>query len=415
MDVRLPRLGEGAHSGTVVKILVRVGDVIVKDQHLLEIESEKAIVPIPSPASGRVVRIDIREGDEVRVGQVILGLEESAAGAEVAVRPAGPPQTLSTAPEPLLERAAIHPERSGIGPPAPPSVRRIARELGIDLANVAGSGRGGRISVADLRLYVSNLQRRAEPAGAAPPSDGPSEPVDFLKWGPVTRKKMSPLRRTVAERMRQSWMSIPHVTQFDRADITRLLGLRKTFSPEYEKRGARLTLSCFILKACVSALKKFPILNSSMDESAGDIVFKDYFHLNVAVDTESGLMAPVIRNVDRRHLLDLCIELRSLTERTRQRKIGLEELQGGTFTVSNLGGIGGTYFSPLISRPQVAVLAVGRGFEEPRIVGGKLESVSILPIGVSYDHRVIDGADGARFIRAVADALEQFREDDVKL
>jgi pyruvate dehydrogenase E2 component (dihydrolipoamide acetyltransferase) len=228
------------------------------------------------------------------------------------------------------------------------------------------------------------------------------ESIDFSKWGPVEAKPLTPLRQKIAEKMTESWTTIPHVTQFDEADITALMALRKKYAPAYEKKGATLTLTSFILKAVVTALKKFPTVNSSLDEALQKLVEKKYYHIGVAVDTEQGLIVPVLRDVDKKTLLQVSKELGELAEKTRQRKVSLDELKGGTFTVSNLGGIGGSHFTPIVNKPEVAILGVGRG-------AGKL------PLSLSYDHRVIDGAVGARFIRAVAEALENFKEDEVKI
>jgi pyruvate dehydrogenase E2 component (dihydrolipoamide acetyltransferase) len=284
---------------------------------------------------------------------------------------------------------------------ASPTVRKIADELGIDLAKIKGSEAGGRIVVADLRAYIQNLERSAQSPSSRPATSIP-EKVDFSKWGSVTKKPLSSLRQKIAERMLLSWTTIPHVTQFDEADITSLSLLRKKYAPAYEKKGAKLTLTSFIMKAVVVALKKHPNFNASLDDATQEMVFKEYFHLGIAVDTEAGLLVPVLRDVDKKSLLQISKELETLAEKTRQRKVSAEELKGGSFTISNLGGIGGSHFTPIINKPEVAILGVGRG-------------ASKLPLSLSYDHRVIDGADGARFIRTIAEALENFNEKEVKI
>ncbi|MGH7197130.1 MAG: 2-oxo acid dehydrogenase subunit E2 [Candidatus Omnitrophota bacterium] len=406
MDVRVPQLGEGADSGSVVSIFVKEGDKIKKDQTIIELENEKAVAPIPSPAAGTVTKVHVKTGDKISVGQLVISLAEEGTPSE-ALRQAAPPAQAAAAKEAprSVESGAYHYEsKSGFPPPASPSVRKMAEDLGIDLARVRGSEAGGRIVLADLRAFVESLQRTAgSPAQAAPAKAlKPPESIDFSKWGTVEKKPLSSLRQKIAEKMTESWTTIPHVTQFDDADITALMALRKKYAPAYEKKGAILTLTSFIIKAAVAALKKFPVVNSSLDEAAGQLVVKKYYHIGVAVDTEQGLIVPVLRDVDKKSLLEISKELGELAEKTRQRKVSLDELKGGTFTVSNLGGIGGTHFTPIINKPEVAILGVGRG-------AGKL------PLALSYDHRVVDGADGARFMRAVVEALENFKEEEVKI
>jgi pyruvate dehydrogenase E2 component (dihydrolipoamide acetyltransferase) len=243
--------------------------------------------------------------------------------------------------------------------------------------------------------------------------------VDFSKWGPVERKPATSLRRKIGEKMSESWTTIPHVTQFDEADITALMELRKKYSAAYEKKGAKLTVTHFIMKAVVAALKKYPAFNASLDESSGEIVFKKYFHLGVAVDTEQGLIVPVLRDADKKSLFELAKELDALAEKTRQRKVSIEELKGGSFTISNLGSIGGQYFTPIINKPEVAILGVSRGVLKPVVVKLKTKEVVearlMMPLALSYDHRVVDGADGARFMRTLVEALQNFEEKEVKL
>lgn len=424
MDIKLPRLGEGADSGTVVNILVSEGDSIQVDQTLLELENEKAVAPIPSPSRGRVTKVHVKEGEVVSVGQVLVSIDEGAASrtesrdsqptpaAAVQVEERGE-EEISAAEE--MSSADAAPE-SLVPPPAAPSVKKMARELGIDLRRVKGSERGGRVVVADLRRYVQWLQRTAfqQKEAAKGSAPHPLQGIDLTRWGPSRRESMSPLRRTIAQRMTESWTTIPHVTQFDDADITQLMELRKRYSAAYERAGARLTVTSFAIKAAVSALIKFPSFKTSVDYAALEIVTRDYYHIGVAVDTEAGLIAPVIRDADKKGLLELSQELDELAERTRQRKVGPEELQGATFTISNLGSIGGSYFTPIINSPQVAVLGVGRGVHRPVVRQGKVVPALILPLALSYDHRVIDGADGARFIREIVRSLENFPEDEVK-
>ena len=372
MDIRVPNLGEGAESGAVVAIYVKEGDKVAKDQTIIELENEKAVAPIPSTESGVVQKIYVKVGQKISVGQAILALAGS--GESSAPAAAAPQKPAPKASGEGHGRAPYQPV-PGIPYPASPSVRRLAQELGVDLANI-GSG-GGKQAPAP-------------------------EQIDFSKWGPVTKKPFSSLRQKIAERMVLSWTTIPHVTQFDEADITKLSLLRKTYAPAYEKKGVKLTLTSFVMKAVVAALKKYPQFNSSLDEVSQEVVMKQYIHLGIAVDSEAGLMVPVIRDVDKKSLLELSKDLEVAAEKTRTRKISADEMKGGSFTISNLGGIGGTHFTPIINKPEVAILGVGRG-------------VGKLPLSLSYDHRVIDGADGARFIRAIAEALENFDEKDVKI
>ncbi|HEX9787217.1 MAG TPA: dihydrolipoamide acetyltransferase family protein, partial [Candidatus Binatia bacterium] len=309
--------------------------------------------------------------------------------------------------------------RSGTSPPAAPSIRKIARDLGIDLTRVKGSEAGGRINLTDVRSYIQRLQEIAGQRGvaAARPDTAAtaSEAVDFSQWGPVRREKMSPLRRTVSRRMFESWSTIPKINQFADADITSLLALRKKYSASYEKKGAHLTLTSFFLLVLGRALKKHPRANSSLDESSLEIIYKHYCHIGVAVDTEGGLIVPILRDADQKNLLQLSQELHSLTEKTRQRKISIEELQGGTFTISNQGSIGGSHFTPIIYAPQVAILGVGQGREKPVAVDRKIAIRTILPLCLAYDHRVLDGADAVRFLQDVIAGLESFDEGDLKL
>ena len=427
MEIRIPRLGEGVSQGTVVSILVKEGDRVKKEQTVLELETEKAVAPIPSPADGVIGKILVKEGQSVPVGGAIMTLSSAGSGsgesakteASAPAKPSAPSfqsqvQT-STAPA----QDYVYESKSGLPPPASPTVRRIAQDLGIDLTRVRGSEDGGRIVMADLRAYIQNLQQRG-PQGAASvvPTTAPKPPaesIDFSKWGPVSKKPLSSLRRTIGQKMQESWQSIPHVTQFDEADITELMELRKKLNPAYEKKGGSLTVTVLILKTIVAALKKYPGVNSSLDEATGELVMKKYYHLGIAVDTEQGLIVPVLKDVDKKSVIDLSIELNALAEKTRQRKISLEELQGGTFTISNLGSIGGQHFTPIVNKPQVAILGVARGAFKAIVREGKVETRLMLPLALSYDHRVIDGADGARFIMEIVKGLENYNEKDIKI
>lgn len=412
MDVTLPKLAEGADSGAVVNILVAEGDEVALDQTLLELENEKAVAPIPSTGAGRVARIHVEVGQVVSVGQVLVTIDAAGAGEPQASAPPAEPAAADGAPAP--REPHVHRSESGAPPPASPTVRKVARDLGIDLHRVKGSQRGGRIVMADVRGYVQGLQDLAREPAAAGASAQASPTPDMGKWGPSRREKMSPLRRTIAQRMTDSWTTIPHVTQFDDADITDLMEIRKRYGAAYEKSGARLTLTSFAIRAVVSALDKYPAFKTGIDYRALEIVTRDYVHVGVAVDTEAGLLAPVIRDVDRKSLLDLSRELDELAERTRRRKLTADEMQGAAFTISNLGSIGGSYFTPIVNGPQVAVLGMGRGVHRPLVRDRKVVPRLVLPLALSYDHRVIDGADGARFLREVVRCLEDFPEADVR-
>ncbi len=428
MDVRVPRLAEGVESATVANILVSAGDRIEKDQVILELETEKAVGPIPSPASGQVAKIHVKPGDEVAVGQALITLAQEGAAVEKA--PAAEKKTATPAAEPRGARPALEivkpsqaaiPEgdykyesASGAPPPASPSVRKIARDLGIDLARVKGSERGGRITLDDLKNYVGQLQQRAPASKPEKPAAATPASVDFSRWGAVEKKPLSSVRRTIGQRMYESWSTIPHVTQFEEVDITRVTQLRKEYGPALAKKGKHLTLTPFVLKAVVAALKKYPVFNSSLDEGTGVVVFKNYFHIGVAVDTEAGLIVPVLRDVDKKNLADLSQELNELVERTRKRKVSLDELQGGSFTISNQGGIGGGHFTPIINKPEVAILGIGRAALKPVAKDGKIEARALLPVALSYDHRVMDGADAVRFITELIGMLENFPEQELK-
>ncbi|MGA3284160.1 MAG: 2-oxo acid dehydrogenase subunit E2 [Verrucomicrobiota bacterium] len=419
MDVKLPKLGEGADSGVVVNVFVKEGDTVAKDQAILELENEKAVASIPSMAAGVVAKIYVKPGDKITVGQRLLSLSggEPASAAAPAAKHAKPelePEVPAEEPDEAEEEI---PQRVA-APVASPSVRKLARELGIDLSRVRGSEAGGRIGIGDLRAYIARLQKAAEkpkPAAAATPAKPVAEQIDFSQWGPVTKKPVTPLRRVIARRLSESWNTIPHVTQFDEADFTQLNALRKKFAAAYEKKGVKLTLTPFVLKALVETLKKHPMLNSSLDEATREIVIKEYFHIGIAVDTEQGLIVPVIRDVDKKSMRELVKELEQLAQKARDRKVTAEELKGGTFTISNQGTIGGAHFTPIVNKPQVAILGLGRSALKPVVRDGKIVVRMMTPLGLSYDHRVIDGGEAARFITDLVRALEGFREETLKL
>ncbi|MBI4358936.1 MAG: 2-oxo acid dehydrogenase subunit E2 [Candidatus Omnitrophica bacterium] len=419
MQIKIPFLAEGVESGTVVSILVREGERVKKDQTILELETNKATAPIPAPASGTITKVHVKEGEEIAVGQVIMTLSESSVAGKTPTEKETRVEKAVSREKPTAYEGRVggsdfrYESKSGLPPPASPSIRKMARDLGIDLTKVRGTERGGRITVQDLKSYLANLQAGIWRAGGRKVSAPLS--IDFSKWGPINREPVSTVRRTIGQKMYEAWSTIPHVTQFDEADITSLLAFRKRYASDYERRGARLTLTGIALKAVVSVLKKHPKFNASLDELKRELICKNYYHLGVAVDTEHGLLVPVIRDVDQKNLLELSIELSELAEKTRARKISLEEVQGATFTISNLGSIGGAHFTPIINQPEVAILGLGRGSEKPVVREGKVKQGAMLPLCLSYDHRVIDGAEGARFIQDLVHAFEHFEEKNFVL
>ena len=445
-DFKLPELGENITAGDVVRVLVAAGDTVQKDQPLLELETDKATIEVPSSVSGTVKEIRIKQGERVKVGQVVLTVDDaaaagngkggkpSAAADKPKAQPTGAPEEgglSQQAPEAVpapqaaepaepkpkrgevvdISRAARsapaqplpQPEPAPAGPiaPAAPSVRRLARELGVDIQRVAGSGPAGRISADDVQAYVRNAMAGGGAAAAAAPLP------DFAKWGDVDRKPMSNIRRKTAEHLSHAWNAIPHVTQHDHADVTALEALRKQYGPQAEKAGGKLTMTAIALKVVAAALRRFPQFNASIDVGRNEIVYKKYVHVGVAADTERGLLVPVIRDVDRKGVLQLAGELGALSEKARAGKLSIDEMQGAGFTITNLGGIGGTSFTPIVNWPEVAILGISRGSQQPVFVNGQFEPRLMLPLSLSYDHRVIDGADAARFLRWIVEALEQ--------
>lgn len=429
----LPELGEGIESGDVVNVLVTVGDKVAQEQPLIELETDKAVIEVPAPVDGVVQTIHVQAGEKAAVGQLIVTFEtgasdaptpaastpEAVAAPEPAVQPDPDPEPEPAAPvaEPAPVAAPspvarVRPESNGQRLPAAasPSVRRLAREVGVDIHEVNGSGPGGRISVEDVKMHARSLLsgtggRRTATAATAEPQ-AVTLP-DFTRWGETETQAMTSVRRATAEHMAQAWSTIPHVTQHASADITALEQLRKRYGPRAEAAGGKLTVTAIALKIVTAALKKFPQFNASIDMAQQEIIYKHYYHIGVAVDTDRGLLVPVIRDVDQKSLIDLSVELNELAEKARNRKTTLAEMQGGTFTVTNLGGIGGSHFTPVINAPEVAILGLARSGIEAVYVDGKFEPRLMLPISLSYDHRLIDGADGARFIRWVVEALEQ--------
>ena len=424
-EIRIPEVGEGIESGTVVALLVAVGDRVEVDQPLLELETDKAVVEVPSSSAGVVEAFHVEEGQEAQIGQVVLTLGEgsgdaraeagaSQAEAAPAEEPAEAVPAAVEAPPPAeTERpaaatAAPAPQQGQRRLlPAAPSVRRLAREMGVDIHAVAGSGILGRISAEDVIRYAETGPAPgtgAEPASAVPAFELP----DFARWGETERVPMSGIRKATVRTMTTAWSIVPMVTHFDKADITDFEALRKRHQPKAEAAGAKLTPTAMIIKIVAAALRRFPDFNASIDVAASEIVYKSYVNVGVAVDTEHGLLVPVIRDADAKNMIELAQELGELAEKARTRKLTPDEMQGGNFSVSNLGGIGGTGFTPIVNPPDVAILGVSRGGYEPVYdrESGEFTPRLMMPLSVTYDHRLIDGASAARFLRWICQAIE---------
>lgn len=433
VEFRVPELGENIDSGDIVKWLVKPGDVVKKDQPLMELETGKAVVEVPSDVSGKILELLAKEGDKVNVGDAVLTIEakgEEAAPAEVKAppraksepeaaekrAPSGPKEAVTekTAQrEPQQETAlvaarapdSVRPlQESGNGLegtiPAAPVVKRIARELAIDLSSVRGTGPEGRITIEDVQALASRRGGYGTaPAGAPLP--------DFSRWGEVEAKPMSAVRRITAQHLSQAWSTAPQVTQYDKANIEHLETLRKKYAPRVEEKGGKLTMTAIMVKVIASSLEQFPHFNVSVDLPGNTIIYKKYIHVGVAVDTEHGLLVPVIRDANRKNIEEISVELAGLSERARNRKLDPSELEGGSISISNLGGIGGTAFSPIVNWPEVAILGISRSAMEPVWTDGKFVPRLMLPLSLTYDHRAVDGADAARFLRFVCESLEE--------
>ena len=413
----LPDLGENTDGGDVVKVLVSVGDQLLEDQSILELETDKAVIEVPSSVSGRITEIHVAEGERASVGQPIITVEGGSSvpespvpATDTARASAAVPDSAADAPEtPPAKAQAPAPTAAAPGGaliPAAPSVRRLAREIGVDVSQVRGSGPGGRISEADVKAHSRQLHRDAPaPTTGGSGTAAPLPLPDFTRWGDVEREPMSNIRRVTAERLSAAWATIPHVTQFDRSDITDLEKWRKQYGKKVEAAGAKLTPTAIILKVVASALKAYPQFNASIDMQGQEIIYKKYCNVGVAVDTDRGLLVPVVRDVDQKNITDLAVELGEIAVKARDRKLSPDDMQGGCFTISNLGGIGGSGFTPIVNPPEVAILGVARGANEPVFIDGEFRPRMMLPLSLSYDHRIIDGADGARFLRWLCEAL----------
>ena len=408
----------------VIEVLVKPGDKVSKEQSLITLESDKATMEIPSPGAGVVKELKVKVGDKVAKGAAILVLEGGEQRAEPrtqekAPAPAQAPAKAEAAVKPAPARAVQPraPEQSGAKPHASPSVRKFARELGVDLTQVQGSGPKARILHADVQAFVKGALAGGSQAvtgkggGGALPFNLPAWPdVDFAKFGPVESKPLSRIQKLSGPYLHRNWVSIPHVTQFDEADITDLEAFRKAQTAETEKKGFKLTMLAFMIKACVTALKQYPQFNASLDKSGENVVIKKYYSIGVAVDTPGGLVVPVVKDADRKGVFDVAQELSEISKKARDSKLSPADMQGGTFSISSLGGIGGTYFTPIINAPEVAILGVSRAATKPIWDGKQFAPRLIMPISLSYDHRVIDGATAARFTSFLVSVLSDIRK-----
>jgi pyruvate dehydrogenase E2 component (dihydrolipoamide acetyltransferase) len=445
-EFKVPELGENVATGDVTKVLVNVGDTIAREQPVLELETDKATIEVPSSVAGVVKEIRVKKGDKVTVGAVVLTVDapsstngggaaaaaQSAkpapapdpAGAAAAPAPAAPPKVLpmpvrpfdsaqgKQAPEAPIPApiAAPAPRADGRAAPASPAVRRLAREIGVNINDVEGTGPNGRISQDDVKGQARRILSSIGAAGGVGPGSvarAAKALPDFSKFGEVDRQAWTNIRRATSDHLSYAWNTIPHVTQFDKADVSALEELRKRHKDQVAKAGGNLTVTAMLVRILATAVRKFPQFNASIDTERGEIVYKKYVNIGVAVDTDRGLLVPVIRNADEKNITQIAVELHQLAERARERKLTLDAMSGGSISISNLGGIGGTYFTPIVNWPEVAILGVSRGVIEPVWRNDKFEPSQRLPLSLSYDHRVIDGADAMRFLRWVVEAIEQ--------
>ena len=458
IEYKLPDLGEDIETGDVIGVFVSAGDTVAEDQALLEIETDKAAIEIPAPSGGIIKEVHVNEGDTIKVGQLLVTIDDGKSNGkdtktkeapltktedeeieEIAEKEVEEEMNADPEPEPQkpdttnqeLDEAEVDlktkeglttgseekevldaPEPASKNPAAAsPTIRRMARELGVDIKMIQGTGPGGRISEEDIRNFSSGKKPKTKTKKQPPEppvieTQDSEGKTDSDKWGGISRTPMSKVRRLTAERLTEAWKA-PHVTQYDKADITELEKLRKEFGPEVVNAGGKLTMTSILLKVMASALKAFPQFNASVDMGNGEIVYKKYYNIGIAVDTDRGLLVPVIKDANKKNITKLSVELSELSEKARNKRISVDELQGGTFTITNLGGIGGTYFSPVLNTPEVAILGISRSAVEPVYIDGGFLPRLMLPLSLSYDHRLIDGADAIRFLRWVIEALEE--------
>jgi pyruvate dehydrogenase E2 component (dihydrolipoamide acetyltransferase) len=473
-EFTLPELGENIEKGDVIRVLVSPGDELSRDQPVLELETDKATIEVPSTVAGKIQEVRVKAGDKVKVGQVVLVVDASGNGQGARAAEPAPPAAASEpqagerapaaasasparpAPPAARGEASKDPDEAGalareatdaslerqlpgrgeakapprqaavvdiaagrsaapsraeagespeieLAPPIPaaPSVRRFARELGVEIGGVPGTGPGGRIGQQDVKSHVKTLL-----GGGVLARAGLAQLPDFSKWGPVERTPMTNIRRKTAEHLTVAWQA-PHVTQHDKADVTALEEFRQTYGPRVEKAGGKLTVTAIVIRLLAGAIDRFPQFASSVDMAGESLIVKHYRHIGVAVDTPNGLLVPVVREADRKSITEIAVELAALSQKARDRRLTLDDMAGGVMSVTNVGGIGGTYFTPIINQPEVAILGISRTATEPIWRNGDFEPRQMLPLSLSYDHRAIDGADAVRFLRFVAEGLEQ--------
>jgi len=434
-EARVPDIGDYTDV-PVIEILVAVGDTVAQDQGLVTLESDKATLEVPAPFAGVVRELKVKLGDALSEGSVVALIEPAEAGVPVTEAapaaaeppPARAPQTATPeppAPPPVTNESRPTPGQPpvrfeadalipGKVPYASPAVRLIARELGVDLNQVTGSAKAGRIIKEDVQRYVKGVLSGANPAGPATAAGSglnllPWPKVDFTKFGPVVTEELGRIPKISAANLARNWAMIPHVTQFDEADITELEALRVQLNKEYAKKDIKLTMLAFLIKAAASVLKQYPRFNASLDAAGQTLTLKQYYHIGFAADTPNGLVVPVIRDVDQKGVIEIAQETSLLAKKAREGKLGPADMQGGCFTISSLGGIGGTSFTPIVNAPEVAILGVSKSAIKPVWDGAAFQPRLLLPLSLSYDHRVIDGAAGARFTAALTQLLADMR------
>ncbi|OIP82693.1 MAG: branched-chain alpha-keto acid dehydrogenase subunit E2 [Porphyromonadaceae bacterium CG2_30_38_12] len=434
-NFKIPELGENIKSATIVKVLVKIGDVVEVDQPILELETDKATIEVPADFDGKIVSVSVTDGDTIAIEQEVMAYESAnvtvetkpaqtivVAAEQAVIESAVPAQTpvskpdvasapfvaAQTTPADAPKVIAIE-NQPAIAPnaaPAAPSVRRLAREIGVDVNQIKGTGPGGRILLDDVKAFSKALHQQRNEVQHIRVEQHQEPLPDFSKFGDIDMQAMSNIRFKTADHLSYAWHTIPHVTQFDKADITALEEFRKSYAKTADKQGVKLTVTAILVKIVAMALKRFPQFNASVDMQNKQIIYKKYFNIGIAVDTEFGLMVPVLRNADQLNVIEIAREMNVLAEKARTKKAGIADLSGGCFTITNLGGIGGTAFTPIVNAPEVAILGVSRGQMEPVYIDGKFEPRLMLPFSLSYDHRIIDGADGIRFLRWVIEAIE---------
>ena len=415
-EVLLPNIGEGIDTADVSDVLVKVGDSISKDDPIFVLESEKATMEIPSPFDGKVKAVNIKQGEQIAPGQVLITVEisgedkgsmiieeKSTTKENISKRSENKPQKVEPSVETQTTQISDVPKTEKV-PFASPAVRRFARELGADLSYIQGNGPKGRITKENVQIYIKN-----QLAGQSITMPIQQPAIDFSQWGHVENLALNKIRKITGERMTTAWQSVPQVTNFDKVDITELDEFRRSLQKVNSNEDAKITLLPFLMKASTGALGQFPDFNSSLSPDGSSIILKKYYHIRIAVDTSEGLTVPVIRDVNKKNIFELTKELADVSQRARNKRLSIEELAGGTFTISSLGGIGGTYFTPIVNPPEVAILGVSRAQIEPVFNGDDFDSRLMLPLTLSYDHRVIDGAMAARFMKFLNELLSDIK------